>query len=312
MTTGEHGIEAFLGCAVLQMLIEEFLPQLDAGRVGLALVHTINPWGMKNKRRTNKANVDLNRNFVLDPLDLDRATNPDYVRLNGFLNPKGKLWGLGLRKAFFMPNLALTTLFARKVNIRNATLLGQYALPQGIYYGGRGIQPEVQVMMDLYQRWFGQYERIVHIDLHSGYGPRYQMSIVNSSFETTPAEEHARQFDYPLVLKTDTSEFYSITVDMIDCVYKLMARDYPGKRFYSTTFEFGTAGEDIISAIWALRTMIFENQAHHYGAGSRKEMDEVKADLMEMFCPAQPTWREIALDNARKALMGVFKTWKIL
>jgi hypothetical protein len=311
VTVGEHGIEAFVGTPVLQLLIEEYLPKFDADRVGLALVHTINPWGMKNKRRTNKANVDLNRNFVLDPMDLDRATNPDYVRLNRFLNPSGKLWGLGLRKTFFMTNLIIASLLNRGVNIRNATLLGQYAMPMGIYFGGRAIQPETQVLMGLYRRWFGAYEKVVHIDLHSGYGPRYQMSVVNSAFEPISIEEHEKLFDYPRVLKTDTSEFYSINGDMIDYVYKLMARDFPGKSFYSTAFEFGTSGNQTMNAIWSLQTMILENQAYQYGTGSQAEMDEIKNDLMEMFCPSPQAWREIALDNARQAFNGIFKTWNI-
>jgi len=312
VTSGEHGIEAFVGTPVLQLLIEEFLPKMDPSRVGLALVHTINPWGMKNQRRTNKANVDLNRNFVMDPMDLDRATNPDYTRLDHFLNPRGKLRFLGIRKAFFTSTLVITSLLNGGVNIRNATLLGQYAMPMGIYYGGRAIQPETQVLMDLYQRWFGAYEKVVHIDLHSGYGPRYQMSVVNSAFEPIPVDEHEALFDYPRVLKTDTSEFYSINGDMIDYVYKLMARDFPGKSFYSTAFEFGTVGGQTMNAVWALQTMIFENQAYHHGTGIGAEMDEIKHDLMEMFCPSQDTWRETALENARQAFNGIFKTWHIL
>jgi hypothetical protein len=297
---------------MLQLLIEEYLLKFDPSKVGLALVHTINPWGMKNQRRTNKANVDLNRNFVLDPMDLDRAANPDYVRLNEFLNPKGKLWGVGLRKTFFMTNLLFTSMMARGVNVRNATLLGQYGFPQGIYYGGRAIQPETQVLMDLYQRWFGAYKKVVHIDLHSGYGPRYQMSIVNSAYEPIPTEDHERRFDYPRVVKTDSSAFYSINGDMIDYVYKMVARDFPGKSFYSTAFEYGTVGDQLMNGIWALRTMIFENQAYHHGTGSKMEMDEVKNDLMEMFCPALPAWREIAQDNTRQAYDGIFKAWDIL
>jgi len=100
VTSGEHGIEAFVGTPVLQLLIEEFLPKMDPSRVGLALVHTINPWGMKNQRRTNKANVDLNRNFVMDPMDLDRATNPDYTRLDHFLNPEASCGSWAFARPF--------------------------------------------------------------------------------------------------------------------------------------------------------------------------------------------------------------------
>ena len=91
-----------------------------------------------------------------------------------------------------------------------------------------------------------------------------------------------------------------------------MARDFPGKAFYSTAFEYGTLGDQTMSAILALRTMILENQAYQFGAGSTGEMAEAKKDLMEMFCPSLPAWREIALDHSRQAFNGIFKTWNIL
>jgi murein tripeptide amidase MpaA len=64
ITTGEHGIEGYLGAAFLQWFAAEFLPRLDPRRTGLLLVHAINPWGMARRHRVNRSNVDLNRNFL--------------------------------------------------------------------------------------------------------------------------------------------------------------------------------------------------------------------------------------------------------
>lgn len=83
-TLGEHGIEGFVGSAMLELFIEEFLPNLDPSTTGLLLVHSINPWGMKHRRRTNANNVDLNRNFVWDENDLDPGLNLNYARINQF------------------------------------------------------------------------------------------------------------------------------------------------------------------------------------------------------------------------------------
>ena len=43
LTIGEHGIEAYLGFAVMQVLIDEFLHRLSKEQTGLLLVHVINP-----------------------------------------------------------------------------------------------------------------------------------------------------------------------------------------------------------------------------------------------------------------------------
>jgi len=64
VTTGEHGIEGFVGSAIMELVIRKILPTLDPTTTSLCLVHAINPWGMKHGERTNAANVDLNRNFV--------------------------------------------------------------------------------------------------------------------------------------------------------------------------------------------------------------------------------------------------------
>lgn len=312
LTAGEHGIEAFVGGAVQQMLVTEYLSKIDPQKVSLALVHAINPWGMASLRRTNKANVDLNRNFVSDPLRLDPASNADYARLNSFINPKGRILPSQLSKALFYPALLANTLLLGSSRIRSATLLGQYAFPQGIYYGGRGIQPETELLMGLYRRWFEMYEQVLHIDLHTGYGPRYQMSVVNSSFEETASQEFIHRFNYPLVVKSDPDEFYGISGDMIDYVYQMARSQFPGKPFYSTTFEFGTVGDSLPASLWALRTMIFENQAYHHGASDPAQLKSIQGDFVNLYNPPDSAWREVALANARQALNGILNAWQVL
>ena len=81
VSTGEHGIEAYVGSAMLKIFMEESAPRLDAGKTGLLLVHAINPWGMKNYRKVNENGVDLNRNFIFDGA-FDSSINPDFSKLN--------------------------------------------------------------------------------------------------------------------------------------------------------------------------------------------------------------------------------------
>ena len=42
----------------------------------------------------------------------------------------------------------------------------------------------------------GEYENIVHIDIHSGYGPRYNMVIFNSVFDTMTEAETKELFGW--------------------------------------------------------------------------------------------------------------------
>ncbi len=97
--------------------------------------------------------------------------------------------------------------------------------------------------MDLYRQALQAYDQILHLDMHTGYGPRYQMSLVNSVLETTTSQEFVQKFDYPLVVAANREEFYAIRGDMIDYVYALRNGEFPGKKLYATSFEFGTLGD---------------------------------------------------------------------
>ena len=66
LTSGIHGIEGYVGSAVQQMVMEEFIkPELLSG-TGVLFVHAMNPYGFKYSRRVTENNVDLNRNSDID------------------------------------------------------------------------------------------------------------------------------------------------------------------------------------------------------------------------------------------------------
>jgi hypothetical protein len=85
----------------------------------------------------------------------------------------------------------------------------------------------------------------MHLDVHSGYGPRDQMSVVNSPLEPRSSEELVRAFDYPLIVKALPGEFYIMRGDMIDFVYRLQQAEFPALKLYATTLEFGTFGTSL-------------------------------------------------------------------
>jgi hypothetical protein len=304
-TLGEHGIEAYVGAAMWQLLLAEFLPRLDPACTGLCIVHAINPWGMKHWRRVTQGNVDLNRTFLLDRSELAAFDNPGYAQLAGFLNPQRPLFNAGATKRAIL--LRLVWLSARRGQewLRRAVWLGQYRYPRGIYYGGDGAPEETQVLMALYREWLGVFPSLVHLDMHTGYGPRYQMSLVNSSREARASKDLAAAFGYPRVVKATADEFYSIHGDMIDFVYALAERERPGGRLYATSFEFGTHG-DARRAIWrSMRAVIVENQAYWNGAPDARDARAAQDDFRELFCPAESQWREQALSDARRAMAGI-------
>jgi hypothetical protein len=309
-TLGEHGIEAFVGSAMLELFMQEFLADLDPDTTGLTLVHALNPWGMQHLRRVNAANVDLNRNFVTDARSLDPTTNPDYARVNDFLNPARPPASPMAAQLGFYFGLVQAVARLGMSRFRAATLLGQYRFERGIYYGGESVQEETRCVMDLFRQALTTSERTLLLDMHTGYGPRQRMSVVNSALEPRSSPELASLFGYPDVVKSDPSEFYAIQGDMIDYIYSLVRQVAPEKYLYATTFEFGTFGDSFGAVLRSLRTMILENQAYWYKAGfagSDGLKAHIAAEMLEMFNPQAADWQARAIENGRAAFRGILK-----
>jgi hypothetical protein len=305
LTTGEHGIEGYVGSAMLQLFVQEYLPRLDPKTTGILLVHCINPWGMKHHRRVNADNIDLNRSFVEDPSPLS-AFNPEYELLAPLLNPTRPLKQVGWEKPVFLIRFLLHLARFGMPGLREATLKGQYRHPKGIYFGGQSRPEETGVLMGLYKSTINGYAQMVALDMHTGYGPRRQMTLVNSAWEESTSLETANRFGVPRVAAANPQEFYSIQGDMVDYLYTLMERKFPGTPFYAAAFEFGTFGDSFREVVRAMRTTIFENQFFWYG-GSQTVPLWLEHEYTELFAPSAPNWFEKAQADARQAFEGILR-----
>ena len=305
-TTGEHGVEGYVGSAMMQKFIEEYMPKLDPKTTGILLIHAINPWGMKNHRRGNRDNIDLNRTFIMSG-DFDPEFNPDYNKINGLLNPSGKLKNIFFNTIFYFFGLLWHVVRMGMRNFRLALLLGQYRNPQGLYYGGKQMPEESRVVMDLYRMALRDYSQFLQLDMHTGYGPRYQMSLVNSALDHGTSEYFERRFNYPLVVAATADEFYAIRGDMIDYVYTLHQKEFPSKKLYATSFEFGTLGDTLYGLFQSPRVMIHENRAFWHGASNDKIRAMAKQGFEELFNPSADDWKEKAVKDAEQAFDGILK-----
>jgi hypothetical protein len=301
LTSGQHGIEAFAGFAMLRLFFDEFLSRLDPKDTSLLVIHPINPWGMKNIRRTNYNNVDLNRNFTASPGELDPKTNPAYDRLNGLLNPPRLLGGLA-GGAFRLVEV-LFLIGPRRFH--KSALIGQYRYPKGLYFGGKAWQEETCLVMDLFRQHFNDRKQIVLLDMHTGYGQAGTLSVVTSPFEPRTSSQLSRRYAVPRLVKTSAKEFYSIRGDMVDYVYKTMQREQPSTELFAASFEFGTLGSGLPATLSSLRRMIFENQAYWWGTAKPELQQTVKQDFRELFLPRDERWRARALAAARLAFQRI-------
>ena len=306
LTTGVHGIEGYIGAAMLDVFFGEIYPTLDHSDTGVLVVANVNPYGMKHLRRYNENNVDLNRNFILDWDSFDRASNQEYPKVDTFLGPTGKIGNALWHEAGFYLSLAKTAVTQGADTISDALLTGQYEYPEGVYYGGDGDESSTVYLKDVFARCLeSRYENIVHIDIHSGYGPRYNMVIFNSVFETMTEAESVAAFGYGNVIAHDSESFYATTGDTTDFFYRLAQQKGTDTALFSTCFEFGTIGDAFFDTILSLHYTVDENRNHFYPTDNGVSAQIVHENYMELFYPTETEWREKTVTDFVAATQGV-------
>ena len=308
LTTGVHGMEGYIGSVMLDVFFREIWPGLDHSDTGVLVVANVNPYGMKYLRRYNENNVDLNRNFILDWDTFDLSSNKEYPKVRSFLEPTGPIRNALWHEAGFYLSLGKTAITHGADTISDALLTGQYESPQGVYYGGSGDEASTVYLKDVFSRCLDSaYENIVHIDIHSGYGPRYDMVIFNSVYETMNEQESQAAFGYDYVIAYDSEDFYATTGDTTDFFYRLAEQKGTGTALFSTCFEFGTVGDSFFDTILSLKYTVDENRDHWYPTANKTAAQVVHENYMELFYPTETAWREETVRDFAQAARGVLE-----
>ncbi len=167
LTSGTHGGEGYCGsgCQVALLRDEDFVGTVSDARVAVLFVHAVNPYGFSHLRRVNEDNVDLNRNFR------DFAAPPPesaaYAEVHPLLVP-----------ATWPPpednERALAAYIAThgERSFQAAVTGGQYAFPDGLFYGGDRPTWSNRTVRALLRRHGAHRQRLGWIDFHTGLGPR--------------------------------------------------------------------------------------------------------------------------------------------
>ena len=306
LTTGVHGMEGYIGSVMLDVFFAEVYPTLNTENTGILIVANVNPYGMKYMRRYNENNVDLNRNFIEDWDNFDRSSNKEYPKVDKFLQPEGKMGNAFWHEVGFYLSLAKEAIFTGADTISDALLTGQYEYPEGVYYGGDGDEKSTAYLKGVFRECLdSEYENIVHVDIHSGYGPRYNMVIFNSVQDETTEAEAREMFGYDYIIAVDSEEFYPTFGDTTDYFYRLKNGMESDKELYSTCFEFGTIGDSFIDSILSLKYTVDENRQHWYPTDNEITEAVVRENYYELFYPTETKWREKTVEDFKDAIFGV-------
>lgn len=166
VSSGVHGVEGFCGSGAQVALLTDAVLLADCAeaRLGLLLVHAVNPYGFSHLRRVNEDNVDLNRNFMdfAQPL----PDNVPYAEIAPMLVPAH--WPpSGAEQAQFMKAVAEKGMDWYQTAVSG----GQYQDPRGLFYGGNKETWSNYTLRRVLARFGSGRSSLRWIDIHTGLGP---------------------------------------------------------------------------------------------------------------------------------------------
>jgi len=142
-----------------------FLDAVHAARIAVLFVHAVNPHGFSHGRRVNEDNIDLNRNFR--DFGAPLPASPNYAEVHPLLLP-----------ATWPPPADNEQRIAEYITARGerawqaAVTSGQYACPDGLFYGGDRPTWSNSTLRAALRRHAAERQRLGWIDFHTGLGPR--------------------------------------------------------------------------------------------------------------------------------------------
>ncbi len=306
ITTGVHGIEGYVGAAMLEEFISDILPNLDSETTGIQMVLNVNPYGVKYGRRYNENNVDLNRNFIYDWESHDYDLNTEYPKVADFFESESEIGNMALHELGFLGELVGVALTQGVETVTNALLTGQYRYDTGVYYGGTEDEKSTKYLKQIFDEALTSgYENIIYVDIHTGYGQRDNMTIFNSVDDMRTEAETIADFNYETVLAQDSEEYYATVGDTTEYFITRSKEIAPNINTFATCFEFGTLGDDLFASILSLKYTVDENRNNFYPTESELTQEILDQRYLEMFAPTEEEWRQKAILDFEKAMNGM-------
>ncbi len=278
--SGVHGVEGFAGSAIQCHILKGSSFQNLKEDEAIFFVHGTNPFGMKNLRRFNAKNIDLNRNVVLN--GTERKTPELYHKIQKNLNPSPKDLSKIASDISFV-KLLLQGLRLGFVECEKSIVMGQYDYPQGIYFGGNEIAEEVLTLKNYFSEQLGSAAKIVVTDVHTGLGSYGKQILFTDDFTPKDIE---KELNEKIGIEVRQSQGESLEAYKISGSFANLFNLFPHQaRLYYILQEFGTFHPIYVGYMTRL-----ENYYHHKALLDTNHW--VKKSFLRTFFPRDTIWQE--------------------
>jgi hypothetical protein len=291
-----HGVEGFCGSGVQGALLADKGLHAAAAAAGVAVlyVHALNPYGFSWQRRVTQENVDLNRNFQDFSRPLPRNAAYDdvaHLAVPSTWPPTPQV------------QAAIDAYVARHGARawQTAVTGGQYAHPEGLFYGGRDPTWSHVTLRQVLREHGRRCHRLAWIDLHTGLGPSGHGERIFAGDDDAAAVARARLWWGEVTSIYDGS---STSAKLTGLMWTCAPQECPQAEHTGIALEYGTLPlADVIDALRA------EHWLENHPQTDAATAAAIKRRMRDAFYVDTDAWKqrivEQGLDAARQAVAGL-------
>jgi predicted deacylase len=293
LISGTHGVEGYFGSGIQTGLLRSGLAAPKGSKI--VLLHALNPYGFAWDRRVNEDNADINRNFV----DHRRPPrNRAYESLAEWIAPKSLL-----KSAWKTANANLRAYSERHgaFALQEAITKGQYAHPDGLYFGGSRESWSQRMLRDVLQEELRDARSLIVIDFHTGLGAHGHGEMISEDLPGSAAYRRARGMWGERVRSSEAGE--SVSAPLTGTVDKAVARFLPQTRLTFAALEVGTLpARDVFNALRK------DNFLHMFAGGKHRNAEAIRRDIRKAFYPDTPLWKRLVWETAGEVVRAAIGT----
>ncbi len=291
LTSATHGIEGYCGSGAQIALMQDgaFVRAANEARVAVAFVHAVNPHGFSHGRRVNEDNVDLNRNFR--DFNLPAPVNEAYAGVHELLLPS--TWPPSPEHE--AKNAAYVAAHGARA-YQAAVTGGQYAFPDGLFYGGARPTWSNRTVRAVLQRHASGRRRLGWIDFHTGLGPRGHGEKIFAG--RNDAQELARTRAWWGAEVTSIYDHSSSSSELTGLMFHAAYDECPGVEYTGIGLEFGTLPlPDMLQALRA------DHWLHVHPEALAAQRAAIRKQVRDAFYVDADDWKAAVIVQARDAAL---------
>ncbi len=291
--SGLHGIEGFAGSAIQSYLLSEVVPRFPGWN--FMFIHVINPYGMNASLRTNKGNVDLNRNIWRG--GFTPIANPGYGLVNAVLNPDGSYSSQHREEVVRM--------FAEYPPAELATIIasGQSSFPEGLFYAGDCEQPETRLLKAKIEEMSRKRGKVIWVNVHTGVGAKGELICEVGA--------HSQTDQRFVEVKSCVPEASLLGEGLPYIVHGDLGSYLKGTSLTFLLMEYGTIGTSKKEAIVeGVQRMVAHNQLRRFPNENRAQRETLETKFRELFYPSDDRWREGVIEHFERVVVrGILENY---